>query len=245
MVLLLLIAVNNVSHFHMRETHYLLVVVVHLDLKECLKMTSLRKYFLVPCFGTEDEFRKRLDDVIMGTLGRSSVFSPSNLRRFLLQNRSKKPFSNNTTAELIRLFDWPTMTTLYGKFILVMSGYDFGEVHRRRKAYEKYPNRLAFVDIDQRWYMKHFRGNVRNINCSEFWSDLAASQESVQMIRSRVFFNISYRYRKYWKTFSKCITHHKLISRIWRANSYDEWNESVTLMNIISTDLITVHDVKN
>ncbi|MFT4551808.1 MAG: hypothetical protein ACI9S8_000429 [Chlamydiales bacterium] len=163
------------------------------------------------CFyGNDRNFAKKLDFVIEKVIPRRKIITPSEIK----QNKQSLQESVQSTG-------WPKIEDIKGKFIFVITGADTDlKVANRRTAYLNESNKnnhLAFVDMDQR--------------------AITSLDQALLLEKNRIFLNVKLG-SKNWKKLVTQAQKEKLVTRIWKANTPEQWDQCIDSVNIIATDKI-------
>jgi len=165
--------------------------------------------------GDDNRFVEELDRILIEELGKDYLFSPKEIQG-----------GNSSLLVSVKNYGWPTLKQLEGKFIIVLSGDETSStVQRRRSIYSSSSNRVAFVDLDQRAASKYG------------WDDSDATN-SYYTTGDRIFINIQLG-RNDWTRLARHAHEEGFVTRVWKANHEEHWNQSVnSQVNIIATDIL-------
>lgn len=174
------------------------VCFLHLDLKEtCVE-------------GDHKAFAREIDRQVKQYFHRNQLLTPQDIRG-----------SHKNLATALKKEGWPSLKSLKGKFIVVMTGNDTDpNVEKRKSFYRAYnpKEQIAFVDIDQR------------------------KVSDIEKIRKhhadRAFLNVKVGYSN-WKELGQQAQKEGLITRAWKVNSPSSWSCSIDAkIHLFATDEI-------
>jgi len=172
--------------------------------------------------GDDALFTKKFDELVLSKLAggkRDKFFKPADMLA-RAGNNAKDLVSAAGSA------GWPTLGSLKGKFIVVITGSDGGDGGKRKEFYSARPKTvLAFVDRD----------------CGEGNIESFPSTTS----GNRLFMNLHvYHKNSGWHKFCERSASLKaFVVRGWKVNAKPLWNDCVKYgLNMLATDMVKNHD---